>query len=111
MANEGEIMLLGELFPSSQRRGGRDINKNVAKPPFNGADGVARSASPIGRSLKRRPAKSQMGAELTTPSARNKVASRLLIDRAATPPLRGGECCSSSNRLTPEPSPAYRRID
>ncbi len=31
-------------------------------------------------------------ADLTTPSARNKVASRLLIDRASTPPLRGGEC-------------------
>src|SRR5207244_11519418 len=30
-------------------------------------------------------------AELTTPSARNKVASRLLIDRAATPPFQGGE--------------------
>src|SRR6266850_3981258 len=28
------------------------------------------------------------------PSARNKVASRFLMDRAATPPLRGGECCS-----------------
>src|SRR3989441_9999662 len=33
-------------------------------------------------------------AELTIASARNKVASRLLIDRAATPPLRGGECFS-----------------
>ena len=41
-----------------------------------------------------RPAKRCIGAELTTPSARKKVASRLLIDRAATPPLRGGECCS-----------------
>ena len=49
-----------------------------------------------------RPAK-YIGSEMTTldasryrarasrPSARNKVASRLLIDRAATPPLRGGE--------------------
>jgi hypothetical protein len=27
------------LFPSSPRRGGRDLNKNVAKPPY-GADGV-----------------------------------------------------------------------
>src|ERR1700751_2895718 len=32
--------------------------------------------------------------KLTTPSARNKVASRLLINRASTPPLRGGECFS-----------------
>ena len=38
-----------------------------------------------------RPAKRCIGAELTTPSARNKVASRFLIDRAASPPLRGGE--------------------
>src|SRR6266566_9967543 len=37
---------------------------------------------------------SHISSELTTPSARNKVATRLLIDRAATPPLRGGECPS-----------------
>src|SRR5207249_12072201 len=30
-------------------------------------------------------------AGLTTPSARTKVASRYFLDRAATPPLRGGE--------------------
>ena len=53
--------------------------QNIAKHPFIGADGVVRSAKYI-------------GSELTTPSARNKVASRLLIDRASTPPLRGGEC-------------------
>ena len=41
-----------------------------------------------------RPANRCIGAELTTPSARNKVASRFLIDRAATPPLRGGESFS-----------------
>jgi hypothetical protein len=78
--------------------------KNIAKPPLKGADGVARSASPIGRSLKRRPAKTHIAAELTTPSARNRVASRLLFDRAATPPLRGGEYfphCGLSNSLTP----------
>jgi hypothetical protein len=45
------------------------------------------------------PAKPAIVAELTTPSARNKVASRLLIDRAATPPLRGGEYCSSKHGL------------
>jgi hypothetical protein len=72
-------------IPSSARRGGRDIKQNIAKPPYNGADGV------VG------PAKLQIGAELTTlkasryrarasrPSARDKVASRLLID--AQPPL------------------------
>src|SRR5213593_3868656 len=56
-------------FPSSQRKGSRDINKNVAKPPYFGADGVARSASPIGRSPNRRPAKFYNCAELTTITA------------------------------------------
>jgi len=77
---------------SPPRRGGVDAtSKDIAKPPSNGADGVVR------------PAKLHSGAELTTikasryraraarPSARNRVASRLLIDRAATPPQRGGE--------------------
>src|SRR5262249_25772449 len=67
------------LFPSLQRRGGRDMKQDIAKPPRDGAAGV------VG------PAKPRIGAELTTPSARNKVASRLPIDRASTPPLRGGE--------------------
>ena len=34
---------------------------------------------------------SRYRARASRPSALNKVASRLLIDRAATPPLRGGE--------------------
>jgi len=55
-------------FPSSQRRGGCAV----------GADGVARSASPIGRSPDRRSA-DHVFAELTTPALR------------ASPPLRGGE--------------------
>src|SRR5437660_2691843 len=43
-------------FPSSQRRGGRAMKKMF---PFRfGAAGVARSASPIGRSLDRSSAKS-----------------------------------------------------
>ena len=67
-------------FPSSQRRGGCAV----------GADGVARSASPIGRSLNRRSAH-HVFAGLTTPSARTRVASRYFLDCAATPPLRGGE--------------------
>ena len=46
---------LREIFPSSQRRGGRDINQ-ILRSFLNGADGVARSASPIGRSLNIRPA-------------------------------------------------------
>ena len=55
-------------FPSSQRRGGRAA----------GADGVARSASPIGRRLNRRPAKGLSRADHPGRFA-------------ATPPLRGGE--------------------
>src|SRR6184192_883940 len=46
--------------------------ENVAKQPLVRADGVARSASPIGRSLKKRSAKSlglKSFAELTIPSA------------------------------------------
>src|SRR5260370_22992204 len=46
---------------------------------LSGADGVVGSA------------KLHIFAGLTTPSARNSVASRLLIDRAATPPLRSEE--------------------
>src|SRR2546429_5302273 len=45
-------------FPSSQRRGGRAV----------GADGVARSASPIGRSLNKRSA-SPIGRSLNTRTA------------------------------------------
>src|SRR5712664_2905575 len=37
-------------------------------------------------------------AKLTTPSAAVSVASRLLIDAAATPPLRGGEFGHSARR-------------
>jgi len=76
--------------------------------PFrNGAAGVARSASPIGRSLNRSSAKlfrpedfadlttitaSRYRARASRPSAALSVASRLLLDAAATPPLRGEEC-------------------
>src|SRR5262249_11422276 len=80
------------LFPSSARRGGHTINK---MDPFrNGAASVARSGSPIGRSLNGSSAKllrPEDFAELTTPSAPLSVASQLLVDAAATPPLRGGE--------------------
>ncbi len=51
-------------FPSSQRRGG---------PKGRGGR--------FGKNI----------AGLTTPSARTRVASRYFLDRAATPPLRGGE--------------------
>src|SRR5260370_20169722 len=52
---------------SPPRRGGVDAtSKDIAKPPLNGADGVARSASPVGRSRKGSPTKRFISAELTT---------------------------------------------
>src|SRR5215831_17516207 len=66
------------IFPSSARRGGRDINK-ISRSLLFGADGVVIKFHRILLSLN------------TTPSARAKDASRLFLDRAATPPRRGGE--------------------
>src|SRR3954468_12392113 len=66
-----------DTFPSSQRRGGRDSNKDVAKPPLKGADGVVSSAKRFGRS--------------DHPVCACSVASRDFLIGAATPPLRGGE--------------------
>src|SRR5437762_11914239 len=52
---------------------------------------------------------SRVFAELTTPSAPTKVASRNLIGVAATPPLRGGECSRSGIGLcTKNPGRSYR---
>ena len=59
------MMVLAGFFPSSPRRGGRDLNKMM-------------------RSLL-------SGRWVTTPSARLKLLTRHLFDRAATPPQRGGE--------------------
>src|SRR5262249_7006757 len=76
------VLVLGLTFPSSQRRGGCAIKK-MPRSHQSGADGVVSSAKCLG--LK-------SFAELTTPSAPIKVASRNLIGVAATPPLRGGDC-------------------
>jgi len=70
----------GATFPSSQRRGGCAINKCRG----------ATEAAQTGWSDRH----GRVFAELTTPSAPIKVASRNLIRVAATPPLRGGECCA-----------------
>src|SRR5437868_876792 len=75
------------VFPSLQRRGGRAIKK--MSPLRIGADGVVSSAKSLG--LK-------SFAELTTPSARSKVASRYFLDRASTPPFQGGEYCEEGIR-------------
>src|SRR5207253_7632942 len=81
-----EVSLEVRRFPSLKRRGGRDINENSAKPPLKGADGVVRPAESSGLIISpNRP-----------PRLRGtKVASRRLIDRAATPPFQGGECSAT----------------
>jgi two-component system sensor histidine kinase CpxA len=61
--------------PPWLRRGGRDTNKNVAKPPLQERTGWL-AQLPINRRIER-----------TTPSAPAKEASRHLITGAATPPL------------------------
>jgi hypothetical protein len=66
------------IFPSSPRRGGRDINK-ISRSLLYGADGMVIQFHRISLRLN------------TTPSARAKDASRHFLDRAATPPRRGGE--------------------
>src|SRR5947199_1187348 len=68
------------IFPSSQRRGGRAINKWIRSEI--GAAGVVSSAKLF------RP---KHFAELTTPSAASSVASLLLLMPQPSPPLRGGE--------------------
>src|SRR5215471_14134843 len=65
------------IFPSSPRRGGRDVNK-ISRSLLFGADGVVIKFRRILLRLN------------TTPSARAKDASRRFLDRA-TPPRRGGE--------------------
>src|SRR5215470_12613565 len=66
------------IFPSSPRRGGRDLNK-ISRSFLCGADGVVIKFHRILLSLN------------TTPAARAKDASRPYLDRAATPPRGGGE--------------------
>src|SRR5690349_779423 len=65
-------------FPCSQRRGGSDINKIVAKLPLTERTGWSDRQNFEFR-------------RADYPVCMNKVAARLLIDRAASPPLRGGE--------------------
>src|SRR3954468_4478882 len=74
------------IFPSLKRRAGCGINETV-RSHRSAADGVARSASPIGRSINRSLAKASglnNFAELTTPAAPLWNGSILLMAR---PPL------------------------
>src|SRR5215813_7069312 len=65
-------------FPSSPRRGGRDNNR-ISRSNLCGADGVV--------------SKIQQKLLVVThhPGCAAKVAAQLFLDRAATPPQRGGE--------------------
>src|SRR5262245_24452601 len=76
------------IFPSLKRRGGCGVNKK-SRSHRSAADGVVRPAKSLG--LKN-------FAELTTPSARSKVASRYFLDRASTPPFQGGEYVNAISR-------------
>ena len=69
----------------SRRRGGRDINIMLRSHLILERTGWSVRRNPTNRS------------DLTTPSARNKVALRLLIDRASALPLRGGGCSRSNS--------------
>src|SRR5438046_8112742 len=84
-------------FPSSQRRGGRDINKMLRSILIYGADGVVSLAKRFPRSdhfygfaLSR--------SRFAPVCAGKRSLRGFLIDRAANTPLGGGEC-SSQRRL------------
>ena len=47
----GQRWYQARRFPSLKRRGGRDINENIAKPPLKGADGVVRPAESSGLTI------------------------------------------------------------
>ena len=80
------------IFPSLKRRGGRAIHK---MDPFrNGAAGVVSSAKlfrPDDFADLTTITASRYRARASRPSAALSAASQLLVDAAASPPLRGGE--------------------
>src|SRR5205823_3572513 len=90
-------VLEGADSPPWPRRGGRDINKNAAKPPLLERTGWFVQL-PINRRVER-----------TTPSAPAKEASRYLISGAATPPWpRRGlslamRTCGNIEKVEPRP--------
>ena len=70
----------GVYIPLLVRRGGRDIKK-YREASSDGADGVVDLPKCFGM---------RAASSLTTPSARNKDASRHFHDRASTPPHEEG---------------------
>ena len=73
---------MSDAFPSSQRRGG-------CAERSEGADGVVSSAKRFAELLLRL---RRIGLALRATPVR-----QLLLSCRATPPLRGGECCSTSS--------------
>jgi hypothetical protein len=71
----------GGLLPAFPRRGGRDDQKNGAKPPLKGADGAVGYVRVALRLF-----------EVTNrPVCAASEASQHFLDGAATPPWKGGE--------------------
>src|SRR5215471_9655231 len=84
-------MVKWRIYPSSPRRGGRDLNK-ISRSLLYGAGGVAIKFHRILLSLNTTItgcALSRLHSLRSSPSARAKDGSRL-FDRAAAPPRRGG---------------------
>src|SRR5207244_6330111 len=90
---------IGEEIPLLAKEGWPRHEENVSLPIWRGRGGAKRKPDRAKPQQKFgeifRP---EHFAKLTTPSAAVSVASRLLIDAAATPPLRGGEFGHSARR-------------
>src|SRR5881409_2710770 len=71
------IQNYGDVFPSSQRRGGRDLNKISRSLLISERTGWSDRRNHLGRT--------------DHPVCAASVASQHLLDGASTPPLRGGE--------------------
>jgi oxygen-independent coproporphyrinogen-3 oxidase len=80
-----------EHIPLLPEEGWTRHQKRYCEASFNGADGVVRPAESYSGSGLTTIKASRYRARASRPSARNKEASQHLIDRAASPPLRGGE--------------------
>jgi len=80
-------------IPLLREEGGRDIKTNGAKPPY---------LERTGWSIYQNVSESGFPSSLTTPSARNKDASRNFHDRASTPPHEEGNVPRWVTRLREE---------
>src|SRR5437870_7445970 len=81
--------------PSSQRRGGRDINKMLRSILLRSGRGGQTGRTKYCAELTTITA-SPYRARASRPPARKRSLRGFLIDRAASPPLRGGEYSSQT---------------